>query len=198
MQRPITDISLLDLSKTYSYADYLTWQFDEMVELIKGKVQRMSPAPLRLHQKVSQNLNLELSLFFKKHLCDIYVAPFDVRLYKTEKVDKKVLTVIQPDISIICDKSKLDEKGCLGSPDLIVEIISKSSKKRDYHDKYDLYEENNVLEYWIADPDAKTIDVFKLENGAYITAGNYYERTDIVQSEIFPDLRINWTDIFTE
>lgn len=198
MQNPITDISLLDLSKTYTYADYLTWRFEEMVELFKGKVQLMSPAPLRLHQKIAHNLSGEFYTHFKGKTCDIYEAPFDVRLYKKDKDDNSILTVVQPDICIVCDKSKLDDKGCLGSPDLIVEILSKTSKKRDIHDKYDLYEENGVIEYWIVDPYVKTVDIFVLEDDNYVAFANYYEKTDIVKSSLFSELSINWTDIFTE
>ena len=142
----ITNIDQLDLNKTYTYADYLTWQFDEMVELIKGKVQRMSPAPLRRHQFVSNRLSYLITSYFETHPCNIYVAPFDVRLYKTDKNDHKVQTVVQPDISVICDSSKLDDRGCIGSPDLIIEILSKTSKKRDIHDKYELYEENKSIQ----------------------------------------------------
>lgn len=194
----ITDFNQLDLTKTYTYADYLTWQFDEMVELIKGKVQRMSPAPLRWHQFVSNRLSYKITSYFETHPCNIYVAPFDVRLYKTDKNDNKVLTVVQPDISVICDSSKLDDRGCIGSPDLIIEILSKTSKKRDIHDKYDLYEENGVLEYWIVDPYAPAIDIFKLENGQYELFANYIEKNDLIKSSIFPDMNIHWEDIFTE
>lgn len=194
----ITNIDQLDLNKTYTYADYLTWQFDEMVELIKGKVQRMSPAPLRRHQFVSNNLSFELTSFFKKHPCNIYVAPFDVRLYKIDKNDNKVQTVVQPDISVICDSSKLDDRGCIGSPDLIIEILSKTSKKRDIHDKYDLYEENEVKEYWIVDPIDKTVDIFSLENNQYQVFANYYEENNIIVGKIFPEMAIKWNDIFTE
>jgi len=198
MKPVITDISQLDLTKTYTYADYLTWQFDEMIELFRGKIQRMSPAPLRIHQKIVHNLSGKFYTFFKTIPCDVYEAPFDVRLFKTEKDDKKVMTVVQPDISIICDKSKLDDRGCLGSPDLIVEILSKTSEKRDIHDKYDLYEETSVREYWIVDPEVKTVDIFVLEEEKYISCGNFYEKTDTFKSSIFPEMDIKRADIFTE
>lgn len=194
----ITNIDQLDLNKTYTYADYLTWQFDEMVELIKGKVQRMSPAPLRRHQFVSNRLSYRITSYFETHPCNIYVAPFDVRLYKTDKNDNKVQTVVQPDISVICDSSKLDDRGCIGSPDLIIEILSKTSKKRDIHDKYDLYEENEVKEYWIVDPVDKTVDIFSLENNQYQVFANYYEENNIIVGKIFPEMAIKWNDIFTE
>ena len=127
----ITSISQLDLNKKYTYADYLTWQFDEMVELIKGRIFRMSPAPKRLHQEFSGNVFSEFHNYLKIKPCKVYEAPFDVRLIKNKNKDnKQIETVVQPDICIICDLDKLDDYGCIGSPDLIVEIVSKASKKR--------------------------------------------------------------------
>jgi Uma2 family endonuclease len=193
----ITSISQLDLNKKYTYADYLTWQFDEMVELIKGKILRMSPAPLRRHQRISLILTSELYNFFKNKKCEVYEAPFDVRLIKN-KENGQIETVVQPDICVICDLDKLDELGCVGSPDLIVEIVSKSSKKRDYHDKFDLYEENGVLEYWIVDPDAKSVDVFVLEDEKYIHKGVYFNEVDVIPCTLFPEFQVSWKEIFAE
>ena len=174
----ITSINQLDLTKKYTYADYLTWQFDEMVELIKGKILRMSPAPKRFHQEYSGNIYFEIKTFLKTKPCKVYEAPFDVRLIKNKnKENGQIETVVQPDICVICDLDKLDDLGCVGSPDLIVEVVSKSSKKRDYHDKFDLYEENGILEYWIVDPDAKSVDVFVLEDEKYIQKGVYFNES---------------------
>lgn len=195
----ITSISQLDLTKKYTYADYLTWKFDEMVELIKGFVYRMSPAPLRRHQEYSGNIYGELHYFLKNKKCKVYEAPFDVRLMKNKNsTNEQIETVVQPDICVICDTSKLDDYGCVGSPDLIVEVVSKSSKKRDYHDKYDLYEENGVKEYWIVDPEGKTVDIFVLENEKYEVKGNFYTKDECIPCFIFPDFKLSWNDIFTE
>lgn len=133
----ITKLSDLDFSKSYTYADYLTWQFDEMVELIKGKVYNMSPAPARKHQSVAGNLYVEFAIFLKRKPCKVYSAPFDVRLTKINE-DKKTTTVIQPDICVVCDPSKLDTAGCVGAPDLIVEILSPSTSDKDVRVKFDL------------------------------------------------------------
>jgi Uma2 family endonuclease len=111
----ITDISVLDINKKYSYAEYLKWQFKERVELIKGKIFKMTPAPSRRHQKYSFNLGLELGKYLEGKSCDIYSAPFDVR-FPIGEGDEKTYTVVQPDICVICDKNKLDEKGCVGAP----------------------------------------------------------------------------------
>ncbi len=112
---PITQLSQLDPEGTYSYADYLTWQLEESVELIRGKIMAMSPAPNRKHQSVSGNLFLHLGNHFKRKSCQVFVAPFDVKLYDRRKSllqDREVFSVVQPDLCVICDKEKLTEQGC--------------------------------------------------------------------------------------
>ena len=193
----ITSIDQLDLTKKYTYADYLTWQFDDMVELVKGFIYKMSPAPTSKHQRISKNNTGELYNFLKNKKCEFFNAPFDVRLIKN-KNNKEITTVVQPDICIICDLEKIDELGCVGSPDLIVEIVSKSTKKRDYREKYDLYEENGVLEYWIVDPDAKSIDTFFLEKEKYVQTGNYYQTEDVIKCAVFPEFELSWKNVFEE
>ena len=153
----ITNINQLNLNKLYTYADYLTWQFQERVELIKGKIFKMSPAPLNIHQAISINLIRDMSVFFKGNNCVIRHAPFDVRLIKKTAKDQEIETVVQPDICVICDREKLDDRGCIGAPDLIVEILSPSTKNKDIKDKFELYEQNEVREYWIVDPNNKTV-----------------------------------------
>ena len=119
----VKNFSDLDLTKTYTYSDYLLWQFSERVELIKGFIRKMSPAPSRKHQTISYNLTLSIGKFFQNHPCSVFVAPFDVRLPIASS--KKDNTVVQPDLCIICDENKLDDKGCNGAPDLIVEILGR-------------------------------------------------------------------------
>ena len=154
----ITDISQLDLTKKYTYADYLTWQLvegrsDVSVELIKGKVARMSPAPKRIHQRISGRIFAETEQYLRGKSCQVYHAPFDVRLAKIDVVTNEAIeTVVQPDISVICDPAKLDEQGCIGAPDWIIEILSPGSMARDTKEKFDLYEENGVKEYWRGRP----------------------------------------------
>ena len=135
----------------YSYADYLKWDFEEIVELIKGKVFKKAAAPNRKHQGISRDLTLIFGNFLKGHKCKVYAAPFDVRLSKDPDF-KKIDSVIQPDISVICDPSKLDDKGCFGAPDLIVEILSPSNSRVELQNKFELYEEFGVREYWIIHP----------------------------------------------
>ena len=171
----ITSIDQLDFSKTYTYADYLTWKFQERVELIAGRIFRMSPGPSRRHQKVVGDIFYQLYTYLKDKKCEVYVAPFDVRFVKTSATtDQEIVNTVQPDICVICDPSKLDDKGCLGAPDLIVEIISRSSVKRDLKYKYELYQSYGVSEYWVIDPSNQIVYINMLgENGLYQTSRPY-------------------------
>jgi Uma2 family endonuclease len=164
----ITSIDQLELSKTYSYADYLTWRIKDRVELIKGKIFAMSPAPASRHQRISWNISFELGKFLDNSPCEVFYAPFDVRLERTES-DEQIRTVVQPDICVICDISKIDERGCSGAPEVVVEILSPGNSKREMKTKYELYEEAGVLEYWIIDPEHDTALFFYLENGSFQT-----------------------------
>ena len=133
----ITNINQLDLNKKYSYADYLSWMFKEKLELIKGKIFQMSPAPSRYHQQVSMELAGIMWTAFKNLKCNLYAAPFDVRLLdkKKSKQDNHIFTVVQPDLCVICDENKLDDKGCIGAPDLIIEIQSPGNTKKEMKEK---------------------------------------------------------------
>jgi Uma2 family endonuclease len=193
--KTITDINKLDLNGTYTYADYLTWQFKERLELFKGKIFKMSPAPNWRHQQISVNLTGTMWLHFKKLKCNIFSAPFDVRLVKTKQLDEKVTTVVQPDICVICDIKKLDERGCNGAPDLVVEILSPGNSKKEMGIKYDLYEENGVKEYWIVHPEEKNIFIYTLQNKKFIGLKPFIE-DNTMKSPLFPDLQFLLKDIF--
>ena len=189
----VTKFSDLDLTKTYSYSDYLMWNFKERVELIKGFIMKMSPAPSMSHQRVSQNLSGCFYENFKRKPCSVFVAPFDVRL--PLKSEKKDTTVVQPDLCIVCDENKLDDRGCNGSPDLIVEIISPNNSKHDITTKFNLYKEAGVLEYWIIEPLDKILLVYTLKNHEYIGLPPQTEGENI-KSPLFPELKIALEDVF--
>jgi Uma2 family endonuclease len=189
----VKNFSDLDLTKTYTYSDYLLWQFSERVELIKGFIKKMSPAPSSNHQKVSQNLNGGFYTYFKKKTCYVFVAPFDVRL--PIKSAKNETTVVQPDLCVICDESKIDEKGCNGTPDLIVEILSPNNSKHDIHTKFNLYLEAGVLEYWIVNPTERMVLIYTLKNAEFIGSKPFVEG-EILKSSLFPDLKIDVEDVF--
>ena len=195
----ITSLSQLDPNGIYSYADYLTWQFEQAVELIKGKILPMA-APSRRHQAISRELNGVFYNYFKKHPCEFFAAPFDVRLFdkvKTIKANKDVYTVIQPDICIICDNAKLDEKGCKGAPDLIVEILSPGNSKKEMRTKKRLYEENLVKEYWIIDFDHEQTFQFILDEQQSVYQPPVICVSDeVLDCALFSDLKIDLEELF--
>lgn len=192
----ITSINQLDPKAVYTYADYLTWSFDQMVELIKGKIFMMSPAPASRHQSILTGLAAQVLPFFIKTSCKSFVAPFDVRLIKTGKEDDKIVTVVQPDLCVICDAAKIDERGCVGSPDWIIEILSPATAKKDYNEKFNLYQENGVREYWVVNPDANVVDQYVLNDEGLYDQKAICNRTQTVQPHIFPELDIDLNLVF--
>jgi Uma2 family endonuclease len=199
----ITDISQLDLNKTYSYADYLLWQFSERVELIKGKIFKMSPAPNVNHQRISMRL-IKPFLYYldqSKGTCQLFHAPFDVRLLdskKSKKSNQEIYTVVQPDLCVICDKTKLDEKGCVGAPDLVIEILSLGNSKKEMKTKYELYEENGVKEYWIVFPYENLVHQFALNEKNKYELVKIYTDEDTLTTPLFPELKIELNAILEE
>ena len=193
----ITDINELDLNKTYSYADYLCGQFQDKLELIKGKIFKMSPAPSTNHQRISMELAGILYNFFKPHQCNLFAAPFDVRLIDKKKstLDKEIFTVVQPDLCVICDETKIDERGAIGAPDLVIEILSPGNPNKEMKYKFDLYEEAGVQEYWIVNPADKTLFIYVLKENQFIGMHPLIEE-DSIQSKLFPDLDFQLAEIF--
>ena len=188
----------LDLKKRYTYADYLTWMDDVRRELIEGFI-KLFPAPRPAHAKISFNITWNLGAIIQKNKgrCEVYYAPFDVRLPKNgETAYDKIYTVVQPDICVICDLSKIDDRGCYGAPDMIIEIISPSTGKRDLNEKFALYEESGVKEYWVVYPDSKAITVFLLQDDGKYDAGSVYEFEGQVPIHIFDEITIDLHDIF--
>lgn len=189
----VKNLSDLDLTKTYTYSDYLLWQLSERVELIKGFILKMSPAPSRKHQTISQNLNYKIYSYFENKNCSVYVAPFDVRLPVASA--QKNSTVVQPDLCIICDQNKLDDKGCDGAPDLIIEILSPHNSKHDVDTKFNLYQESGVKEYWIVEPEERIVLIYTLKDNKYIGLKPFSE-TETIKSPLFPEMKITVEAIF--
>ena len=194
----IDDISVLEPGATYSYEDYLRWSFEERVELIKGKLFRMSPAPRRSHQGISSVIGNGIFNFLKGNPCKVYYAPFDVRFpNQPDDTDAQTFTVVQPDICVVCDHSKLDDAGCKGAPDLIVEILSPSTASKDLNEKYQLYEEHGVQEYWVVYPGEAVLEIYELQNGKYVSKGKFVKE-DVVTSKVLPGLEIKLSEVFEE
>ena len=188
----------LDFSKSYTYADYYSWRFEERLELIKGKIFRMSPAPSGNHQTITLNIAGELRNFLKHKSCKVYVSPFDVRLVRDEKSDKKVTTVVQPDVCVICDLSKMaDQRSCLGAPDIVVEVLSSGNNVKEQRIKYDLYEEFGVKEYWVVYPAEQSLLRYLLNNeGKFVTEGRALTIGDKFSTAIIPGFELAIDDVF--
>lgn len=170
----ITNIKQLDRNRLYTFADYLQWRFQDRVELIRGLVHRMSPAPGTYHQLISGRLFAAIFQFLQeKEKCQVFAAPFDVRLPKTphQQSDEAIDTVVQPDLSVVCDNQKLDDRGCLGAPDLVVEILSPGNTRREMKDKFDLYQNAGIPEYWLVDPEHEFITIYQLDDQGRYLAG---------------------------
>lgn len=194
VEEPVVEYSRLDLNGIYTYWDYLKWQFEERVELIRGKIFKMSPAPSSNHQGINMNLSRLVANVFWDKACRAYHAPFDVRLPIPSA--KKDSTVVQPDLCIICDLEKMaDKHGCNGAPDLVMEILSPGNSKHDVSTKFELYQESGVKEYWLIFPSERLVSIYKLENGRYVGLPPSSEGM-VAQSVLFPDLRIDVSDIF--
>jgi Uma2 family endonuclease len=157
----------------------------------------MSPAPARRHQETHRNIFIRIGQFLAQKPCKLYSAPFDVRL-TPRKDDKKnkVYTIVQPDICVICDLAKLDDAGCVGAPDLIVEILSPGNSRKEMKEKFEVYEENGVKEYWLIYPYDEYVMVYYLnENGKFIGSKPFVEG-ELIKSNILSGLEIEVGEIF--
>jgi Uma2 family endonuclease len=190
----------LDLSGTYTYADYLKWTFEEQVEIIKGKIFKMSPAPALHHQRISWRLSGEMYSFLKNKPCQAFSAPFDVRLSPLKRKSKpnQVHTVVQPDICVICDLSKLDDRGCVGAPELIIEILSPGNTRKEMKEKFEVYEENGVLEYWLVEPQDKAIFVYVLNKQGKFIGLKPYTDEEVITSSVLKGFELEVAEIFKD
>ncbi|MBF0525694.1 MAG: Uma2 family endonuclease [Deltaproteobacteria bacterium] len=179
-----------------TYGDYLTWPEEERWEIIEGVPYAMSPAPPPRHQIISGNLFVQIHPFLVDKDCLVFYAPFDVRLPKSDESDQNITTVVQPDISVICDPAKIDDRGCRGAPDFIVEILSPHTSKKDQAEKLALYEKHGVKEYWIIYPDYATVIVRLLgEDGKY-GPPKINEADGNLEAAVLPDLTIDLDAVF--
>ena len=157
------------LDRRYTYGDYRTWPDDERWELIDGVAWNMSPAPSTRHQGILGELHIQVAPHVKGTGCKVFLAPFDVLLPETGKQgEDDVPNVVQPDLTGICDPSRITVRGCFGAPDWVVEILSPWTLKKDLDAKFALYERHAIREYWVIDPGSRTVHVYRLEaSGRY-------------------------------
>lgn len=181
----------------YTLADVLTWDEQDRIELIDGYPVMMAP-PVRLHQKASMALSTQLNNYLTGKTCEVYAAPFAVRPFQRDgDASEDVDTMVEPDITVVCDPSKLDDIGCKGAPDLVMEILSPSTQRHDKLTKFNLYQRAGVREYWIVDPASKSVQVFVLEDGHY-AAADFGMAGDTLKVNILEDCTIDLTPVFAE
>ena len=183
-------------SRTYTYGDYCGWDDEKRYELIDGVVYDMTPAPSRNHSLISGTLFWILRTFFEGKPCEVHAAPFDVRLPKESEANEKVKDVVQPDILVVCDEKKLDDKGCRGAPDLIIEVLSPSTASKDCIKKRALYENRGVKEFWLVDPSNRVVTVYSLQTDRRFGTPHYYGPESKVVVGLFPGLEIELAKVF--
>ncbi len=180
----------------YTYADYLQWPDDERWELFEGVPYSMSPGPSRIHQEVTVELTRQISNFLLDQDCKVYVAPFDVRLPEQDEADESVQTVVQPDIVVVCDESKLDEQGCRGAPDFVIEVLSPGTAARDLLHKSALYEKHGVREYWAVHPVDHIVYIQLLREDSTFGERELREGRGELQVHTLPGLSIELNRVF--
>lgn len=174
----------------FSYADYILWDTEQRYELIEGAAYLMSPAPNLAHQEISGEIHRQIANFLKGKPCRVFHAPFDVRLNADGADD----TVVQPDIVVVCDRDKLDKSGCKGVPDMVIEILSPSTARFDKLTKFHQYLKAGVREYWIADPESRTVQKHVLRDGFYVT--DSFGDTGTAPVEVLDGFCIELSEVF--
>ncbi len=182
----------------FTYGQYKTWPDEERWELIEGKAWAMSPAPLVRHQELLGRLHLTIGNFLAGKPCRVFLAPFDVRLPRSDEPDDEVDTVVQPDIVVFCDGRKLDRRGARGAPDWAIEILSARTAKKDYETKHLLYQKHGVREYWIVDPAAAAVHVWRLGDDGRYGEEELYEAEGSLASSVVSGLSIDLAALFAD
>ena len=181
----------------FTYADYQAWYDDQRWELIDGEAFCMSPGSNRLHQKWLGELHHQIANYLEARPCEVYLAPFDVRLQDLpDASDEDTITVVQPDIMVVCDRDKLDDRSIKGTPDLVVEIISPSTAKRDITVKHQLYQRHGVKEYWLLYPNDRTLLVYKLSEEGRYAQPKVFGEGDVVPAPLLGELVIDMGKVF--
>lgn len=186
----------------WCYRDYREWPDDERWEIIDGNAYAMSfamsPAPSQHHQEILLELGRQVKTFLLDRPCKVFIAPFDVRLPESDETGDDASNVVQPDIVVVCDRKKLDGAGCIGAPDMVVEILSPSTARKDLKEKFLLYERHEVKEYWIVNPTAQVVHVYRLGSDIRYGRPDIYGPEDKPAVGILPELIIDLTLVFRE
>ena len=182
----------------YTFADVLSWDEDERIEIIDGEAFMMA-TPSRIHQEISGELFRQLANFLEGKQCRVYPAPFGVRLFARDgDGPEDVDTLVEPDISVVCDRSKLDQHGCKGAPEMVIEILSTSTLRHDRLVKLNLYDQAGVLEYWIVDPQNRAVQVFRRDGGAALRICEEYGHTQVAKVSVLDGCFLELSKVFPE
>lgn len=184
--------------KRFTYGDYLTWPEEERWELIEGIPFNMTPAPSLDHQSVAGEIYRQAANFLLHHPCRVFIAPFDVRLAEGDEPDDQVPTVVQPDVSVVCDPAKLDRRGCRGAPDWIVEVLSPSTALKDQSEKLALYRRHGVREYWLLSAADRSLVVYTLSAPGAFGSPQHFPAAGLIPVTVVPGLSIDFDLVFRE
>ena len=188
----VASIDDLDPSRQYTYADYLSWTFKDRVELLRGWLRRMSPAPNLNHRLIATELTRLVGNHYHRTPCRVLAAPFDVYLPQTGGGE----TVVQPDLCVVRDSKKLGRQGCTGAPDWVIEIISPGNSRTEMEAKFSLYEESGVREYWIVDPTEQFVLRYVLREGRYVGLAPATAESQRIEIAVAETLKLAGRDIF--
>lgn len=188
-------ISALTSDSIYTYAHLLAWSENERWEILQGVPYAMTPAPTVQHQEIVGALYRIFGNYLQGKGCRVFLAPLDVLLAEGQEPDEQIKTVVQPDVFVVCDQTKLDKRRCKGAPDLIIEVLSPATARKDRREKFLLYEKHCVKEYWLVEPDAKLVTAFILQDGQY-GRPNIYSDEETMTPAIFADLSVNLAEVF--
>ncbi|MEW6526388.1 MAG: Uma2 family endonuclease [Spirochaetota bacterium] len=181
----------------FTYADYLTWPPEERWELIDGVAYDMTPAPNVTHQSIVLNIGRIIADYLEGKDCKVFVAPVDVILPESSSTsDENIFTVVQPDIVVVCNKKKIEKRGIIGAPDLVVEVLSESTAYKDETEKLKLYERHGVREYWIVNPEAYYLNVFRLGSDGTFEKPLHYRKGETFKSSVLEGLIIDGNRVF--
>jgi Uma2 family endonuclease len=185
------------LPRLHTYGDLRRRSDDIRWELIEGEAHAMA-GPSWQHQTVSTNLLIQLATHFRERGCRVFAAPFDIRLPEGDEHDDAIRTVVQPDLSVVCDASKLDSRGCRGAPDLVVEILSPSTAGRDHVIKRALYERHGVREYWLVHPIDRVVLIYRRSGEGGFDVFETFVAEGKLQNTGFPGLEVDWDQVFAD
>ena len=191
-------MSLPTKKERLTFADCLAWDEDERIEIINGDA-FMLAMPSRIHKEICFEIGRQLGNYLEGKRCKVYPAPFGVRLFEQDgDSPENVDTVVEPDISVVRDRSKLDKHGCKGAPDLIVEVLSPSTQRHDQLVKLNLYQRAGVREYWIVDPENRTVRVMVQAGDGTLQIHEVYRREDVAKVNVLDGCFIELSKVFSE